>query len=175
MGQYISVYMDDKISNFKNKGLYDIIAFIGEKSYSGEHELSANDAYKRGKKLINSKLHKWHKTTINNLVTAVKKQYSFNYEQKTVKPLWKIHRHKAKKVFSVIYSLLKKYKDKGMLKLFDEICKKYDLSSGDEVAGSPYYAVIKDEKLLISQNYNNTDIKDLKKCAEKIQKFSEYH
>jgi len=109
------------------------------------------------------------------LVTAVKKQYSFNYEQKTVKPLWKIHRHKAKKVFSVIYSLLKKYKDKGMLKLFDEICKKYDLSSGDEVAGSPYYAVIKDEKLLISQNYNNTDIKDLKKCAEKIQKFSEYH
>ena len=175
MGQYISVYMDGKKSNFKNKGLYDIITFIGEKSYSGEHELSTKDAYKRGKKLINSKLHKWHKTTINNLVTAVSKKYYFNYDQKTVKPLWKIHRRKAKKVFSVIHSLLKKYKNNEVLKLFDEICKNYELSSGAEAAGTPYYDVIKDEKLLISQNYNNTDIKDLKKCTKKIQEFAKYH
>lgn len=175
MAQYIPVYMDSEKCNFKNKGLYDIIVFIGEKSYTGKKDLSRKDAYKRGKKIINSKLHKWHMTTINRLVAADKEKFAFNYEQKATKPIWRIHRNKAKKVFSVIRSILKKYKNSKVLKTFDEICKKYSLASGADAVGAPYYDVIKQKDLLISQRYNRTDIKDLLTCAEEIEEFSKYH
>lgn len=175
MGQYISVYMDAEDDNYKNQGLYEIIAFIGKKSYDGEKHLSLEEAYKRGKRIINSKLKKWHLTTIERLVIADSKMYNLNYTKVTDTPIWKIHRRKAKKVFNVIYSLLKKYNNSETLNLFQTICKKYGFHNGAEAAGEPYYKVIKDEILLICQNYDDEDINIFKKCAHSIQKFSKIY
>ena len=174
MPQYIPVYMDNEKCNYRNNGLYNIIAFIGERSY-GNKKVSTKDAYKRGKKIINSKLKKWHLNTIEKLVVADKKTYAFNYDQKSTKPVWKIHRNKAKKVFGVIHSILGKLNNAEMNKLFNDIYKQFGFSTPVNVVGSPYYNVIKDEKWLISQNYDYTDIKDLKKCAKKIKDFSDFH
>ena len=174
MAQYIPVYMDNEKCNYKNKGLYHIIAFIGKQDY-GNKKVSTKDAYKRGKKKINSKLKKWNLTTIEKLVTADKKKYAFNYNQKTTKPVWKIHRIKAQKVFGVIHDFLKKLNNAEMNALFNDIYKQYCLSTPVDAAGSPYHNVIKDDKWLISQNYDNTDIKDLKRCADKIEAFSDFH
>lgn len=175
MGQYISVYMDDEDDNYKNQGLYEVIAFIGKKSYDGEKHLYLEEAYKRGKKIVNSKLKKWHLTTIEKLVIADSKMFNYNYTRVTDRPVWKIHRRKAKKVFDVIYSLLIKYNNLETLNLFETICKKYGFHDGAEAAGEPYYEVIKDETLLICQNYNEEDINILTKCAQSIQKFSKIY
>ena len=174
MPQYIPVYMDNEKRNYENKGLYHIIAFIGEQSY-GDKKISSKDAYKRGKKIINSKLKKGHLTTIEKLVIADKKKYAYNYGQKTTKPVWKIHRIKAQKVFRVIHGILGKLNNTEMNALFNDIYKQYGLSTPIDAAGSPYYNVIKSEILLISQNYDKADIKDLKRCADRIKSFSDFH
>lgn len=174
MAQYIPVYMDDEKCNYKNKGLYYIVAFIGEQSY-GDKKVSSKEAYKKGKKVINSKLKKWHLTTIEKLVVADRKKYAFDYDQKTNKPVWKIHRVKAKKVFGVIHGILEKLNNAEINALFENIYKKYSLSTAIDAAGSPYYNVLKDEKWLVSQNYDKAEIKDLKKCVKKIEAFSEFH
>lgn len=175
MAQYIPVYMDDGKDNYKNKGLYDIIVFIGEKSSNGKKELSRENAYKKGKKVINSRLNKWHLTAIERLVIADREKFAFDYEQKTTKPLWKIHRNKAKNIFIVIRCILRKYKNSEVLDLFDKICKENSFSTGTEAAGAPYYNVINDKNLLCSQNCDNSDIKALTKCAKKIEGFSRYY
>ena len=172
MAQYIPIYLDDEKCNYKNKGLYHIIAYIGKQSY-GEKNVSPKEAYKRGKKVINSKLKKWHLTTIERLVVADQKKYAFNYNQKTVKPVWKIHRAKAQKVFEVIHVILYKLNNNEMRALFNDIYKKYGMSTATDSVGSPYYNVVKDEKWLVSQNYDKAEIKDLKKCVKKIEAFSD--
>ena len=170
MAQYIDVYMDNEKNNYKNKGLYDIVVFIGEQSYNGTKDLSRKEAYKRGKKIINSRLRKWHMTTINRLVSADRKNYTFNYYQKATKPVWKIHRRKAQKVFSAIRKILKGHKNNTVIDAFDEICRKYHFASRTDAVGSPYYMVINQKDLLIAQGYSDRDIKDLLTCAEKIEK-----
>lgn len=174
MAQYIPIYMDDEKHNYKNKGLYDIISFIGEQAYNEKEDSSPKDAYKKGKKVINSKLKKWHLTTIEKLVMADRKKYVFNYDQKTVKPVWKIHRVKAQKVFRVIHGILRKLNDDEMNALFNDIYRKYGFVSAENAAGFPYYDVIKDEKWLVSQNYDKSDIRDLKTCVKKIQTFADF-
>jgi hypothetical protein len=174
MAQYISVYLDDEKRNYNNKGLYHIVAFIGKQSY-GEKKVSDKEAYKKGKKVINSKLRKRHLTTIEKLVVADRKKYVFNYDQKTVKPVWKIHRVKARKVFGVIHDILRKLDNSEINILFNNLCKKYGFSSTTDAAGSPYYTVLKDEKWLVSQSYDKAEINDLKKCAKKIGSFSDFH
>lgn len=175
MAQYIHVYMDNEKDNYKSKGLRDIIVFIGEQSNKGKKDLSQKDAYKRGKKIINSRLRKWHMTTINRLVSADKGKLPLNYDQKVSKPIWKIHRSKAQKVFSAIRNILKGYKNSKVLETFDEICKKYSFDSGADAVGSPYYGVIRQKDLLVAQRYSDTDIKALLTCAERIEEFSKYH
>lgn len=171
MAQYIDVYMDNEKNNYKNKGLYNIIVFIGEQSYKGTNNLSRKEAYKRGKKIINSRLHKWNMTTINRLVSADRKKFTYNYDQKATKPVWKIHRRKAQNVFSVIRRILNRYKNYEVIEAFDEICKKYHFTSRPDAVGSPYYDVIKQKDLLVAQGYSDRDIKALLSCAEIIEEF----
>ena len=175
MAQYIRVYMDNEVNNYKNRGLYDIIAFIGEKSYTGKAKLTNGEAYKKGKKIINSRLNKWSLTAIEKLVVADRKKYTFNYDEKSVKPVWKIHKIKASKIFSVIHNILSKYKNAEIIQLFNDICKKYGFSTGADATGSPYFKVIKKDKLLISENYHGEDFAALKGCAKEIKEFSNYH
>lgn len=175
MAQYIHVYMDDEKNNYKNKGLYEIIVFIGEKSYRGKKDVTIEEAYKRGKRIINAKLNKWHLSTIERLVRADRKKYLLNYDQRTPRALWKIHRKKAGKVFKVIRLILKKYDNDEVRVLFNNICKVYGFSTGDEATGSPYYRVISNNHMLICQDYDNKDITDLEKCSNKIRSFSEFH
>lgn len=175
MAQYIIVYMDGEQKNYHNNGLYDIIKYIGTHSKPDKSTLSREAAYRQGKRVINSRLHKWHLTALERLVKSDKKKYSFNYDQNTTKPVWKIHRIKAKRIFRVIRSILNSHNDPDIIALFDQICKEYGFSSGDDATGSPYYGVIKDSELLKAQNYNTIDSHDLLKCAEAIAKFEKYH
>jgi len=174
MAQYIPVYMDNEKKNYHNKGLYDIIVFIGEHSKNGA-KLSRKEAYKRGKRIINSRLHKWHSSAIAHLVVADKKEYAFSYDQITTKPIWRIHRSKAVKIFNAIYWILQGYKDIERIRIFNKICKKYGFLNGANAVGNPYYDVIKDRDLCQAQNYNKKDDNDLKKCADTINLFSSYH
>lgn len=166
--------MDNEEAFFKNNGLYDIVAFIGQKS-SNKKNLSSRDAYKAGKKAINSRLNKWHMTALERLVIADQKTYALNYEDKNTIPVWKIHRNKAKKVFKAIRDILDENALSDVIALFNDICTRFGFDSGDYAAGSPYYSVIKDLPTLISENYDYTDICDLKKCADKIELFSKFH
>lgn len=174
MAQYIYVYMDGESKNFKNKGLYDIIVFIGEQKIKEQEDKTIKDAYKVGKKAINSRLHKWHSTAIERLVVADKIKYAFNYDKKTIKPIWKIHRNKAKRIFNTIHCILRKYNNPDISNLFDTICKNYGFSLYQEAVGSPYYSVISKETLLSAQEYDQTDIDDLTSCADEIKSFSSF-
>lgn len=174
MSQYINVYMDNERDNYKNYGLYDIIVFIGQQSNKGHKDISVKAAYKLGKKVINSKLNKWHMTTIDRLVSAHTGKLPLNYDLKVAKPIWKIHKNKSRKVFSVIRKILHGYKNHKVLKIFEELCNKYAFESGSYVVGSPYYDVIKQGDLLVAQNYNNIEFKALISCAKSIEKFSIY-
>lgn len=103
---------------------------------------------------------------------ADKIKYAFNYEQKTTKPVWKIHRSKAKKIFDAIHCILNKYDNPEIFTLFTTICNNYGFSSYQDAVGSPYNKVICNEELLKAQEYNDTEIRDLIACSAEIQKFS---
>ena len=174
MAQYIYVYMDSEEKNYKNKGLYDIIVFIGEQKINKQGDLVTKEAYKAGKKAINSLLNKWHLTAIERLVVADKTKYAFNYDQKTVKPVWKIHRSKAKKIFKAIHCILNKYNNPEVSNLFKTIFNSYGFTLCQDAVGAPYYEVISKKKLLISQEYDKTDIDDLIFCSDEIENFSSF-
>ncbi len=174
MAQYIYVYMDNEGKNFKNKGLYDIIVFIGEQKLNKQGEKVTKEAYKAGKKAINSRLNKWHLTAIERLVVADKTKHTFDYDQKTVKPIWKIHRSKAQKIFKAIHCILNQYDNPEISNLFKTICNNHGFSLCQDAVGSPYYEVICDKKLLVSQKYDKTDIDDLTSCSDEIKNFSSF-
>ena len=174
MSQYIPIYMDNEENNYHNKGLYDIIEFIGKQSKRGKN-LSGEEAYNQGKKIINSRLNKRHLTAIKCPVNAKKIENAFNYDQTTEKPLWKIHRRKAAKIFNAINWILKNYDSAEIIMLFNSICQTYGFISGDNAVGNPYYDIIKDRDLCKILNYSKIDDEDLKKCADAISSFSVYH
>ena len=174
MAQYIPVYMDDEERNYKNKGLYDIIAFIGNQGMD-ENKSSEKEAYRRGKKIINSKLHKWHSVAIERLVTSEKKKYPYNGDRHEHKSLWKIHKRKAKKIFDQIYCIIAKYNNDEINKIFDTVCQKYAFQTGDYAVGNPYYRIIKNKSTRDAQKYNEEYDKALQNCANAIHNFAKYH
>ena len=187
MSQYIPIFMDDvkenysinfdPNSNYQNFGLYDIIAYIGEKSHKRRNNavVSKDEYYKIGKKYINSKLHKWNLTAIEKLVRADKKSIICNYDERQLKIVWKIHKYKAQKIFKVIFEILQEYNNPEIIQLFNKICNRYHFTSGTDATGHPYYRVISDDNLLGAQKYTGEERKALKKCANNISKFAFYH
>lgn len=147
MSQYISVYFDNETRYYKNNGLYEIIVFIGKEfSKNRFMDLVDSEAYKKGLKIINSKLHCRHKKVMRRLVYAECIRTQSDYDDILQYPVWKIHKKKAKMVFGKIYSLLKKCDSQEMLVKFVLVCKQYGFSSGEELAGSPYYQKISNVK-----------------------------
>lgn len=102
MPQYIDVFLDDEERYYTNKGLRKIIEYIGRQEHKDKSSLSSDKAYSLGKKSINSRLKKWHKKAIDRLVRAEKYEFKYNYDQVSGKPVWKIHKNKAKK-YSKLY------------------------------------------------------------------------
>lgn len=170
MSQYIFVYMDGENKNYKNKGLYDIIVFIG--CVFAKDSLSDVEAYKKGKRIINSKLNKRHMTTIERLVAADKKRFTVDYDDAVFKAIWKIHRRKAKNVFEVINEILSKCDNVDIKNLFIEIRKKYGFIYDFECVSNPYYYSISNEQVLWAQDYKIQDIKALKECVKQIDEIN---
>lgn len=104
MGQYISLYLENKQNNYENIGLREIIEYIGHAENKHKQALSSKDAYKYGKKVINARLNKWHLTAIDKLVYADKEKRLYNSYEKSFKAVWKIHKNKGKKFF-LLYSV----------------------------------------------------------------------
>lgn len=177
MAQYIKVFLDDEERHYRNPGLREIIEYIGKQESKDGASLSSTEAYKLGKKLINARLKKWHKTAIKRLVEADKYEFTYNGNQKDSKAVWKIHKNKARRVFKVIYSILRGYNNdtSNVRSLFITLCKKYGLPSGAEVVGSPYYAQIGNTPRLIAGNWDKEEMSSLSKCAAEIKTFSEFH
>ena len=174
MGQYIPVYLDNLKKNYKNYGLYEVIAFIGRNEYKGTKALEKEDVYELGIDVINSKLKKKHKKAIRRLVYATKKANTYNEVRSDDKPLWRIHRLKSEKVFDVIKHRLEKYKKNNCFEvqeLLDSIISDLNVCTKAEAVGNPYYPVISNQYCLKANNYSYQDIKDLQKCARMIEKF----
>lgn len=47
MAQYVHVYIDNEEKNYRNKGLYGVIVFIGQQSKGGEKTLWQRSIQKR--------------------------------------------------------------------------------------------------------------------------------
>ena len=174
MSQYVELFFDDEEKYYYNTGLYDIIVYLGSHYYTGKSELSEEELFNYGKKVINSKANKRHKTAINRLVKANVYKYNYNCCNKEIRPQWKIHRKKSRRVFSIIYRLLLKCNEKTVLDAFIKICSDYGFTTSADAIGSPYYSKISNKSYLKSNGYNDDEIMDLVKCSEAIERFLNY-
>lgn len=177
MGEYIKIYMDFNVSYEHNRGLRNIIEYIGRKEYPTKvHGNDRDYQYKLGKKYINSKLNKWHLTAMNRLVESTHLMYVCDYECARRKIVWKIHRRKAQKIFKKIGEIISKYDDAELSQQFKEIKERYFITykSVDRarLIGSPYYTKISDEVSLAAIGYSKQDISDLGNVAHEISHFS---
>ena len=121
MAQYIDIYLDHDDKNKSNPGLYSIIEYIGRKESKLGESLSRKQAYRAGKKYINSRLKKWNKTAIERLVKATNKKVACDYSCKQTKFVWKIHNRKARKIMKTIHDILVRYNDPEVYAVFATI------------------------------------------------------
>lgn len=175
MAQYISVLLDGEQEHFNNLGLYEVIEYIGRREYANKPNLTSKEAYKLGRKVINSRLHKHHLVAIDRLVKAGSLKYTFDYDSKTTKAEWKMHKLKAKGIFRVIYYILRRYDSCDIFSLYETICKKYGFSNAVDATGSPYYTKIRCADRLIAEEYTEEEILSLTSCVKKIKMFSVFY